>query len=302
MHGALGGTIGSTFGDASENMTARPSAIDKGPPPVHIKSDAEMKLMLNALEKPNAQVLVRHLDESKKRDLCTAMSPMSIDAHEMVIDQGGRKSDFYIIAEGHFNVYVSRRGADEDIRGLVGRLGPGESFGELALAYGCARQATVASTSAGKLFVLAPEVYVKHFYPTHPPERFNSHGKFLAGIKLFDILTLSEKQELGLALGEELHGSGEVIFSPGEHTKFIYILMEGSVVIQSEEGETHVVSEPGKVFGELTLADKRMTCTAVASDSGCSLLVLPADRSAILEPIKHDMMQLTPSPVYAFIW
>jgi CRP-like cAMP-binding protein len=212
-----------------------------------------------------------------------------------------RTSEFYIIAEGHFHVYHSRRDDGQD-KEVVGQLGKGDCFGELALAFGVARQATVATTSAASVFVLNPEVYVKHFIPAQPPERFNSHGKILASVKLFDILNLYEKRHLGLALGEELHGSGEVIFMPGEHPKFVYILLDGSVTIQTEMGETYLVTEPGKVFGELTFQDKPLTCTAVANENGCALLVLPADKSAMLEPIKHQILQGSPNPVHSILW
>merc|ERR550537_1867174 len=103
-------------------------------------------------------------------------------------------------------------------------------------------------------------------------------------------MTLYEKQQLALALSEALHGSGEVIFASGEPPKFVYILLDGRVTIQTETGEAHVVKEPGKVFGELTfLPNKHLTCSAVANENGCSLLVLDANQSALLDPIKHDI-------------
>merc|ERR1712007_427119 len=110
--------------------------------------EQEMQLLLKALQAPNARVLVGHLSESRLRDLALAMYPLSVEPHQLVIAQGTRTSDFYVIAEGHFNIYVSRRENNpQEDRGLVGQLGRGQCFGELALAYSCARQASVAATS-----------------------------------------------------------------------------------------------------------------------------------------------------------
>jgi CRP-like cAMP-binding protein len=266
-----------------------------------LKTDEELQFLKKAFKAPHAEALVRHMDKKGLHDICMAMYSKRVDANEIMIAQGTRGGNFYIVSEGHFNAYVARH--DDHMQpDHVKRYTVGESFGELTLLYGCDRQASVASTSAGAVFVLEYSTYADHFAPNPGPERYTGHAKLLAKTKLFDVLTVLEKQDLGLALGEELHGSGEVVCKAGEVLKFVYILLDGGVTIQTETGESYVVTEPGRVFGELTFQNKRSPCTAVANENGCSLLVLAVDRSDMLDPVRHDILRMSPSTEARCLW
>lgn len=294
--------MGAMLGEAAQHLQET-MVPDRDNLPVYAKSDKEMAFLLKALKAPHVQVLFGHLPEPDLRDICLAMYQRRVEAHEVVIAQGSRGHEFFVVAEGEFQTYVMRRDDPTRDPDVVKRDIPGGSFGELSLAYGCSRQASVSSTIESAVYVLDSDIYNQRFRPSTTPVKFNAHAKFLDATPLFQMLTMLEKQQLGLALGEELRGSGEVIFVAGEVPKSFYILLDGGVMLKTETGEEHVVTETGKVFGELTLNEKkRHVCTAVALESGCSLLVLPAERSAMLGPIKQEILLMAPSKEYAYLW
>ena len=73
-----------------------------------------------------------------------------------VIHQGDVGDFFYVVEKGGFDFYIKKPGVETN-NGLgdkVGTVGPGGSFGELALMYNAPRAASVVSTSPGVLWAL----------------------------------------------------------------------------------------------------------------------------------------------------
>jgi putative peptide zinc metalloprotease protein len=79
------------------------------------------------------------------------MYSLKYNTGETIINQGDVGNTFYVIKEGHFSVQVKSETGEEKI---VGRLGPGEYFGEIALLLDVPRTATVRATTPGELFAL----------------------------------------------------------------------------------------------------------------------------------------------------
>ena len=81
---------------------------------------------------------------------------------DIVIKQGDEGDNFYVVDSGSFDIYqdVPAEGAAEGdasapkVHKSLGRVGHGGSFGELALMYGCPRQATVQAAEDSVLWAL----------------------------------------------------------------------------------------------------------------------------------------------------
>jgi CRP-like cAMP-binding protein len=73
---------------------------------------------------------------------------------EVVIRQGGEPDRFYVIVAGEAEV-VNHHPNGDDI--LLGRLGPGEYFGEIGILHNRPRTATVRAPATTELEVLALE-------------------------------------------------------------------------------------------------------------------------------------------------
>jgi glutamate/tyrosine decarboxylase-like PLP-dependent enzyme len=88
------------------------------------------------------------LDAGRLREVAALACVRTLDAGETILREWDASRDFYVVLDGH--VTVSRRG------GLVGTLGPGEFFGEMAAldwgrGYGYPRLATVTAAEPVRL-------------------------------------------------------------------------------------------------------------------------------------------------------
>lgn len=90
-----------------------------------------------------------------------AILPMRFDVGETIVRQGEPGSRFYVITQGEADVLKS----DPDGERVVGRLGPGQYFGELALLRGGRRNATVRAATPVEVLALSRQDFtalVKH--------------------------------------------------------------------------------------------------------------------------------------------
>jgi len=84
--------------------------------------------------------------------LAEALEELRVPADEEVIRQGEPGDRFYLVAEGELDVYVDGR--------VVQSLGPGESFGEIALLRDVPRTATVKTRTNAQLYALERHAFI----------------------------------------------------------------------------------------------------------------------------------------------
>ena len=104
--------------------------------------DALLKMPLMADLSPTARELIAA--RARKR---------MVTAGEMIVKQGARDTDMYIISEGSFRVTTACEalGIERDLKTLI----PGDCFGETALLSGEPRTANVQAVDRGELWVLS---------------------------------------------------------------------------------------------------------------------------------------------------
>lgn len=91
--------------------------------------------------------ILENLDKWERLTVADALESTSMGDGEVVVTQGEQGNDFYIIVEGTAVVTQYRNEGDEPVE--VGRLGPSDYFGEIALILDRPRAATV--TARGPL-------------------------------------------------------------------------------------------------------------------------------------------------------
>lgn len=187
------------------------------------------------------------------------MFPQAIEAGECVIEEGSVGTTFYIIEKGSFEVFESHD--DVPFPGIkVGELGPGDSFGELALLYSKVRSATVVATSPARLWVMERAAFqnaVSKGFDQQLPAHFL---KFLEGVPLFKGIEGDRLMQLGRALLPRWFGKGQNIIRKGEWEECFYILRTGEAAafVQLPEGEQQIehFTAPGSVIGGEVLLQK----------------------------------------------
>ncbi|KAL6420249.1 hypothetical protein ACFW04_014861 [Cataglyphis niger] len=85
--------------------------------------------------------ILESLDKWERLTVADALEPVAFDDGETIVRQGEPGEDFYIIVEGTAVVLQQRSEGDEPAE--VGRLGPSDYFGEIALLLDRPRAATV---------------------------------------------------------------------------------------------------------------------------------------------------------------
>ncbi|CAF5024337.1 unnamed protein product, partial [Rotaria sp. Silwood1] len=149
------------------------------------KDYATMCALSEAIKK---NILFSHLDENERAQIFDAMFPEIHLAGDIIIQQGEKGENFYIIDKGEVDVYVN----DE----LVTSIGECSSFGELALIYGTPRAATVKAKTDVKLWSLLGETYRRILMDSTIKKR-KMYEEFLSKVSILQ--TLDEWERLTVA-------------------------------------------------------------------------------------------------------
>ncbi|KAF8429607.1 cyclic nucleotide-binding-like protein [Tirmania nivea] len=124
------------------------TANDEWTPPTYPKTEEQMNRLRTAVAK---NFLFTSLEEDQFSQVLMALNEKPIPAQgTRVITQGDVGDFFYVVERGTFDVYVNKSGKMESGPNGMGTkvtsVGPGGSFGELALMYNAPRAATIIST------------------------------------------------------------------------------------------------------------------------------------------------------------
>ena len=93
---------------------------------------------------------------------------------------GDPGDNFYVISKGIFEVYVTNKNVTQ----LVAELGPGKSFGELALMYNSPRSATVKAKQESLVYAVDRFTFKNIIYKT-TSDKLREYEHFLSKVDLF---------------------------------------------------------------------------------------------------------------------
>jgi cAMP-dependent protein kinase regulator len=93
-------------------------------------------------------IFKENLDTWELHTVADALEPVQFEDGQSIVRQGDPGEDFFIIVEGTASVYQRRAENDEPVR--VGKLGPSDYFGEIALLLDRPRAATVVANGVLK--------------------------------------------------------------------------------------------------------------------------------------------------------
>jgi small-conductance mechanosensitive channel/CRP-like cAMP-binding protein len=114
-------------------------------PPRHVDRSTDRDILLQRVS------LFASLSEDQLRQLAARLVVHEVTPGQSVITQGQPGDSLYVIVEGLFDAYVS---TDDLAPQRVGRLHPGEFFGENAMLTGGTRAATVTAVTAATVYEL----------------------------------------------------------------------------------------------------------------------------------------------------
>ena len=211
---------------------------------------AEVRAMLGATVMEG--VLFGGLSATQREMVIDAMVQTECTRGQVIIRQGDRevgslKDNFYVVGEGHFDIFKRMDESPppddrvESLGELVQQRDPGDAFGELALMYNVARQASVVCTSPAAVLWALPR---KVFVDIQQSEAIDSSEAILETLQGCDLL-----QALDAEAFDKLYHSAEVIqfvagdriIRQGDPGDAFYIILAGSVKCVSESAPNDVL-------------------------------------------------------------
>lgn len=279
---------------SAESMNPATSSSDNWTPPFHQKTPDQQK-RLRAAVSPN--FLFSHLDDDQTHTILSALKEKPIPTKGIkVITQGDVGDYFYVVEKGSFDIYVNPalkvEPGPEGMGKRVASIGPGGSFGELALMYNSPRAATVISTEPSTLWAL-DGITFRRILMDSAFQRRQMYEQFLAEVPLLESLTSYERSKIADALNTQKYPSGHTIITEGDPGESFFILESGEAEVfkKGTDGPIHKYGR-GDYFGELALLNDEPRAASVVSVSDIKLATLGKDGfQRLLGPSVVDLMR-----------
>jgi cAMP-dependent protein kinase regulator len=257
-----------------------PSASsDDWTPPSHPKTEEQQQRLRSAV---SGNFLFTHLDEEQERQVLLALVEKPLPNKDMrVITQGDVGDYFYVVERGEFDVYVNEAGVmtsgPDGMGKKVASIGPGGSFGELALMYNAPRAATVVSTTSQNILWALDRVTFRRILMENTFKRRRRYEAILEKLKDFPPLQPSERSKIADALDTEIYEPGSQIIREGDAGDRFYIIEKGKVEVHTNaEGHVDTLDE-GMYFGELALIDDKPRAATIIAQTKVTVAFLGKD-------------------------
>ncbi|KAF5297410.1 hypothetical protein FQR65_LT01341 [Abscondita terminalis] len=249
----------------------------------HEKDFRSKQLIKDAIMDNN---FLKHLDSLQVREIVDSMYVREYEAGSYVIREGEAGAHLYVSAEGDFDVIKDDK--------VLGRMGPGKAFGELAILYNCTRTASIQVTTDARVWVLDRKVFQLIMVRTGL-QRLQDNINFLRSVPLLENLSNDVLAKIADVLEVEFYPSGAYIIRQGATGDTFFIISSGNVKVTQrpigrlDEEEIRTLSR-GDYFGEQALLrEECRTASVIAVHPGVECLTL--DRDSFIQLI-GDLSEL----------
>lgn len=216
------------------------------------------------------------MDVERLQAIVNAMIPQVLKANSYVIKEGETGNQFYVSAEGEYEVI--KDGV------CIKTFGPGVVFGELAILYKARRFASIKVTRDAFVWALDQKIFKKIMMKTGCQER-EQNMKFVNSVRVLQGVSEDVLHKIGDLLKREFYSTGSTIIRQGDHGDKFFIIRGGSVTVtkRMNDGDVRIVGslKRGDYFGEQALINKaRRMASIIANEPGTECLTL--DRRLVL--------------------
>ncbi|KAF2896719.1 hypothetical protein ILUMI_09457, partial [Ignelater luminosus] len=243
----------------------------------HEKDFRSKQLIKDAIMDNN---FLKHLDSLQVREIVDSMYSKEFSAGSYVIREGEAGAHLFVSAEGDFEVIKDDK--------VLGHMGSGKAFGELAILYNCTRTASIRVVVDSKVWVLDRKVFQQIMVRTGL-QRLQDNINFLRSVPLLQNLSNDVLAKIADVLEVEFYPAGAYIIRQGASGDTFFIISSGSVKVTQrlpgrlEEEEIRTL-ERGEYFGEQALLrEECRTASVIALSPGVECLTL--DRVSFIQLI-----------------
>merc|ERR1719431_1988887 len=215
---------------------------------------------------------LKNLSQGQVRELVDAMQEKIVPKGVYVIREGEQGSHLYVSAEGEYEVIKDGK--------VLGRLGVGKAFGELAILYNCKRTASIKAVADGKLWTIERTVF-QQIMQTTGMRKIENQVNFLRIVPLLSNFPENILSKISDVLELEVYKKGDYVVRQGTAGDTFYIISEGDVKVtqKSSGSDTEIRTlTKGDYFGEQALLKTDMrTANVIASSEVVECLTLDRD-------------------------
>lgn len=279
---------------SAESLNPTSEENDNWKPPFHSKSADQLSRLRTAV---SSNFLFSALEEEQSSLVLGALVENNIPAKGIkVINQGEAGDYFYVVEKGNFDIYVNSKGSigpgPDGMGKRVTTIGPGGSFGELALMYNAPRAATVISTEGSSTLWRLDRVTFRRILMDSAFQRRRMYESFLGEVPLLSTLNPYERSKIADALEPRRFKDGETIIREGDPGEDFFLLESGEAeVYKSDAGSNPVkLYKKGDYFGELALLDDKPRAASVVAKGDVKVAVVGKDGfQRLLGPVEGIM-------------
>lgn len=231
--------------------------------------------LFNAVIRLTQTPLFGKLSPTILRQIAQHLSPEFIGAGETIYRSGEEADALYLLDEGE--VELSTENANSVVQ-EVGRISPGQHFGDINLLTGHRRSENAAAVRETRLFtlyksdlerltaqhneisVILNQVVAQRLAANTDSDNSQRFSRFT----LFATLSAQELKTVAQRLHPTRYQQGEQILAAGSISEQLYLIEKGQVRLQPYSGSSWVLG-PGEAFGEkAVLTEQPQTVSAFA--------------------------------------
>lgn len=282
---------------SAESLIPSTSA-DEWTAPEYPKSDEQLERLKTAV---SGNFLFMHLDDDQSSQVLSALMEKPIPGKgTRVITQGDVGDYFYVVEKGSFDIYVNAAGCmlpgADGMGRKVTEIGPGGSFGELALMYNAPRAATIISTTSHNVLWALDRVTFRRILMENTFKRRRMYEAFLEEVNILSSLVPYERSKIADALESLTFHPGDTIIRQGDPGDNFYIIESGEAAV-IKHGIQEAVNKLGKgdYFGELALLNDAPRAATVRAITKMKVATLGKDGfQRLLGPVTEIMRRNDP--------
>jgi CRP-like cAMP-binding protein len=220
-------------------------------------------------------------------EIAAAMKTVGFKKGENVFVEDAPGDTFSVVLEGEFEV-LKRRAAPARGADVIGRFGPGDSFGEIALLEGTARTATVRAVQPGRLLQLAKWDFMKLVAAQVGTARVHDllqHAVFLGRLVFMAGWPFEDLVRFAKCCTTTRYAAGAQLLRKGDTNLWFHLIFDGAFEAR-EGGKVLRRLQPGDYFGEISLLENGLATADVFAleESRCLLM----HRNDFLAFFAHD--------------
>mmetsp|Transcript_85594 Transcript_85594/g.133806 ORF Transcript_85594/g.133806 Transcript_85594/m.133806 type:complete len:925 (+) Transcript_85594:57-2831(+) len=251
------------------------------------KGKETKKLIKTAMKQDRVCAL---LEEKEIETILETMEYFEFEPNEQVVKQGDVGTTFFVTHEGTMEVSVNGQ--------VVNTIARARAFGGLALLYNCPRTASVTAKAKSSAWGANGATFHK-VLQDNAKKNYAENRRFLDSIKLFEGLSVKQKDRVGESFITEVVDSGDRVVTEGEQATAMYFVKKGTLRVLagakiaaggSAQGGTEIANiGSGEVFGERALLYNESRASTVIANEKCELLCIGGDQ--LREVLGNDLRQ-----------